>query len=126
MVSSNQHFHILNNFSHISTHFFTHMYIKNTQTTLLKLTNQMGPKNLGLVFELGNFLEVSLQSPFLHTCFPFSLTMSLPSDLLHSSSPVVRLDLINHFVGFIPCQVCNSISNLYLGGNHVRIMCEKV
>ena len=41
LVNSNQHFHILNNLLHISTHFFIRMYIKNTQTTLLKLTNQI-------------------------------------------------------------------------------------
>ena len=28
-ASSNTHFHILNNFTHISTHFFTNTYIKN-------------------------------------------------------------------------------------------------
>ena len=40
LVSSNFSFHILNNITHISTHFFTHTYIKNTQTTLLKLLYQ--------------------------------------------------------------------------------------
>ena len=36
-VCSNTHFHILNNITHIFIYFFTHTYIKNTQTTLLKL-----------------------------------------------------------------------------------------
>ena len=40
LVISNQYFHILNNL----THFFTHTYIKNTQTTLFKLTYQTGSK----------------------------------------------------------------------------------
>ena len=31
LASSNTHFHILNNLTHISTHFFTHTYIKNTK-----------------------------------------------------------------------------------------------
>ena len=39
-TSSNIYFHILNNFTYISNHFFTCMYIKNTQTTLLKLFYQ--------------------------------------------------------------------------------------
>ena len=43
-VSSNSLFHILNTLTHISTHFFIHTYIKNTQNTLLKLSDQMGPK----------------------------------------------------------------------------------
>ena len=42
-ASSNTHFHILNNFTHISTHFFTHTNIKNTQIILLKLLHQTGP-----------------------------------------------------------------------------------
>ena len=37
LVSSNFSFHILNNITHIFTHFLTYTYIKNTQTTLLKL-----------------------------------------------------------------------------------------
>ena len=40
LVSSNFSFHILNNITHISTHFFTYTYIKNIQTTLLKLLYQ--------------------------------------------------------------------------------------
>ena len=58
LVSSNQHFHILNNISHISIYLFTHIYIKNTQTTLLKLTNQTGPQfstQLFLKFHGGSF-----------------------------------------------------------------------
>ena len=40
----------------------------------------------------------------------------------------IRLNLINHCVGFIPCQfACNSsLETLYLGGNHVRVVCERV
>ena len=37
--------YMLNNITHIFTHSFTHMYIKNTQTTLHKLTHQTNPKN---------------------------------------------------------------------------------
>ena len=37
---SNLHFHILNNISHISTHFFIHTYFKKLQTTFLKLLYQ--------------------------------------------------------------------------------------
>ena len=33
---------------------------------------------------------------------------------------IVRLNLINHLVGFIPCQIC-----LYLGGNYVRVVCVR-
>ena len=36
---SNTKLHILNNI----IHFFTHMYVKNTQITLLKLTYQISP-----------------------------------------------------------------------------------
>ena len=36
---SNTFSHILNNFTHISIYFFTYTYIKNIQTTLLKLTD---------------------------------------------------------------------------------------
>ena len=39
-VSSNSHFYILKNITHISTHFFTHMYFKKCQTTILKLLYQ--------------------------------------------------------------------------------------
>ena len=47
---SNTKLHILNNIIHIFTHIFTYSYIKNTQTTLLKLTYQTLriPKNLKL------------------------------------------------------------------------------
>ena len=41
-ASSNTYFHILNNLTHISTHFFIHTYIKNIQTILFKLFYQMG------------------------------------------------------------------------------------
>ena len=44
-MSSNSLFHISNTLTHISTHFFTHTYIKNTQNTLLKLSYQTGPKS---------------------------------------------------------------------------------
>ena len=45
-VSSNSLFHISNILKHISTHFFIHTYIKNTQNTLLKLSYQTGPQEL--------------------------------------------------------------------------------
>ena len=40
---SNTKLHILNNIIHIFTYFFIHICIKNTQTTFLKLTHQIGP-----------------------------------------------------------------------------------
>ena len=43
-TSSNIYFHILNNFTYILKHFFTYMYIKNTQITLLKFLYQMSPE----------------------------------------------------------------------------------
>ena len=46
-VSSNSHFHILNNITHISTHFFTHTYFKKLQTTILKLLYQTPPVKSG-------------------------------------------------------------------------------
>ena len=51
-ASSNTHFYILNNFIHILTHFFTHIYIKNTQTILLKFLYQMSPESWGLFLVL--------------------------------------------------------------------------
>ena len=42
-VSSNSHFYILKNITHISTHFFTHMYFKKLPTTILKLLYQTPP-----------------------------------------------------------------------------------
>ena len=36
--------HILNDITYIFIHFFTHMYIKNTQITLFKLTHQQVPR----------------------------------------------------------------------------------
>ena len=44
-VSSNSHFHILNNITHISTYFFTHIYFNKLQTTILKLLYQTLPKS---------------------------------------------------------------------------------
>ena len=41
----------------------------------------------------------------------------------------VRLNLIKHLVGFIPCQIClyfSKLVTLYLGGNHVKEVCERV
>ena len=39
----------------------------------------------------------------------------------------VRLNLINYFVGFIPCQfVIQHLETLYLGGNYVRVVCKRV
>ena len=40
---SNSHFQILNNVTHISTHFFTHTYFKKLQTIILKLLYQTPP-----------------------------------------------------------------------------------
>ena len=51
-ASSNAHFYILNNLIHISTHFFTHIYIKNTQTILLELFYQMSRGSWGLFLVL--------------------------------------------------------------------------
>ena len=42
-MSLNSHFHILNNITHISTHFFTHTYFKKFQTTIFKLLYQTPP-----------------------------------------------------------------------------------
>ena len=44
--NSTQHifFHISNTLTHISTHFFTYTYIKNTKNTSLKFSNQTGPQ----------------------------------------------------------------------------------
>ena len=39
-LSSNNNFHILNNITYISTHFFTYTYFKKLQTTILKLFYQ--------------------------------------------------------------------------------------
>ena len=44
-VSLNSHFHILNNITHIFTYFFTHMYFKKLQTTILKLLYQTSSQN---------------------------------------------------------------------------------
>ena len=41
----------------------------------------------------------------------------------------IRLNLFNYFVGFIPYQillVIQHLETLYLGGNHVRVVCERM
>ena len=41
---------------------------------------------------------------------------------------IVRLNLIKHFVGFILANllVIQHLETLYLGGNHVRVVCKRV
>ena len=65
-VSSNSHFHILNNITHISTHFFTHMYFKKLQTTILKLLYQTPPYSLFSPFLGSTHLLSSKQFQIAH------------------------------------------------------------
>ena len=38
-----------------------------------------------------------------------------------------KVEFIQLYVGFIPCQIClQHLETMYLGGNNVRIVCEKV
>ena len=60
-VSLNRLSSILNNFTHILTHFFTHMYIKNIQTTLLKLLYWTDPKDANFIYHFFFFLRTQIQ-----------------------------------------------------------------
>jgi len=45
ILQSYAYFHILKNITHIFIYFFTHTYIKNTQTTFFKLLYQTGSRS---------------------------------------------------------------------------------
>ena len=46
----------------------------------------------------------------------------------HWPMQYVKLNLINHFVSFILCHfaLIQHLETLYLCGNHVRLVCERV
>ena len=69
---SNTLLSILNTLTHISTYFFTHMYIKNTQTILFKLLYQTRPQYLQLgfleFFQYNICIQVEFKSSMHNTC----------------------------------------------------------
>jgi len=62
LCGSNTHFHILKNFTHILTHFFTQTYIKNTQKNIIQTPLLNGP-----------FCNSTSASTFFHPTFPSKL-----------------------------------------------------